>query len=339
MRKPTAWSSGRDEVPLKADAAAVVEGAWQAMMLPVDAATNPASSAEYLARVRQGGAISREPEPVGRVSEVTIGAGLGARVYEPALPGIHSLVVYLHGGGWVAGGRDTNDGTCRRLCNLTNSVVVNVDYRLAPEHRFPAAVTDTYDAIEWAARHAAEYSADASQLVLVGSSAGANLAAAAALRARDESGPGIRSLVLIYPVLDAALETESTIVLAAGYLLERRLLEWYWQQYCDESERCDPLASPMAASSLAGLPPTLVITAEYDPLRDEGEAFAARISREGGSARAVRFDGQVHGFAALLGVIADADLAHDLIAAEIRLRTQTSHDTDVSTYEREEHHD
>ncbi|MCU1478846.1 MAG: Esterase/lipase/thioesterase [Subtercola sp.] len=305
------------------------------MMLPSDAAANPVSSAEYLARVRQSGAVSQQPEPVGRASEVGITAGVVARVYEPALPGIHPLVVYLHGGGWVAGGLETNDGTCRRLCNLTNSVVVNVGYRLAPEHRFPAALDDASAALAWATQHAAEYSADARQLVLVGSSAGGNLAAAAALRARDDSGPRIHSLILIYPVVDAALETESTTALATGYLLERRLLEWYWQQYCDESERLDPLASPMAASSLAGLPPTLVITAEYDPLRDEGEAFAARVQREGGDARSVRFDGQVHGFAALLGVISDADEAHDVIAAEITLRTQTSPDTDVSTHEKE----
>lgn len=305
---------------MKPDTAAFVAAATEIMRLP-DGADTPEVAAEYLARVRAAPSSSPPAPQMKRVSEEDLGNGLRVRVYVPDGEPPFPVMVYFHGGGWVSGDLEMHDATCRRLAHRAQCTVVNVDYRLAPEHRFPAAFDDAYRATVWARARASDFSADGDRLVVAGSSAGGNLAAAVALRARDHSGPTIALQALVYPVTDAAMASDSMRELAVGYLLERRLMQWYWNQYCpNETERRNPWASPMAAESLAGLPPALVVTAELDPLRDEGEAFAQRLEAEGGEAEVMRYPGQVHGFMGLLGVIADADAALDDLADRIAAR-------------------
>jgi acetyl esterase len=309
---------------LKPEAAAFVSAAADFMRLPEAALHDEAAAAEYLARVRAAPASSAVAPPLARVVEEEIADGVVGRVYVPEGPAPFPIIVYFHGGGWVTGDLEMHDVTCRRLAHRAQCVVVNVDYRLAPEHPFPAAFEDAFRATLWAHDHAADFSADHERLVVAGSSAGGNLAAAVALRARDEGGPDIQLQALIYPVLDSALDTESMRKYATGYLLEHRLLLWYWGQYVqDPAQLRNPWAAPMAARSLAGLPPALVVTAEFDPLRDEGEAFAQRLRDEGGEAEVTRWDGQVHGFMALLGASPDADAALDDLADRIALRLRS----------------
>lgn len=314
---PSARPPTRDLTVLRPDTARFVEAARDLTRMPDDTMSDPIASAAYLHLLRSGSARPNPPEAVDSVEDTVI-AGVPVRIYRPAGEASHPLVVYLHGGGWVAGDLETNDAACRRIANTASATVISVDYRLAPEHPFPAAVDDAYAVLGWVHSNASALSGDQDRVVVVGSSAGGNLAAAIALRSRDEAGPPIWQQILIYPVLNAALDTLSSHDLATGYLLERRLLEWYWSQYVPHPlDQSTPMASPMAAESLVGLPPTLVITAEFDPLRDEGEQFAQRILREGGDAVAVRFEGQVHGFAALIGSIHDAAEATALISRVI----------------------
>jgi acetyl esterase len=305
---------------IKPDAALFVAAAAELMRLP-EGADAPEVAAEYLARVRAAPSSSPSAPPLKRVFEEDVRDGLRVRVYVPDGEPPFPVVVYFHGGGWVTGDLEMHDATCRRLAHRAQCAVVNVDYRLAPEHQFPAAFEDAYRATVWARVHASEFSADGNRLAVAGSSAGGNLAAAVALRARDEGGPPIALQALIYPVTDASMDSDSMRDLGVGYLLERRLMQWYWSQYLqDEAQRRNPWASPMAADSLAGLPPALVITAELDPLRDEGEAFAQRLEDDGGEAEVTRYPGQVHGFMGVLGSIADADLALDALADWIAAR-------------------
>jgi acetyl esterase len=308
-------------VALKPDTAAFVASAAELMRLPEHAETDPRARAAYLARVRTEPSTATRIEPVALMSQRTIRDGLAVRVYVPAGLGPFPGIVYFHGGGWVAGGLQTHDAMCRRIANAALCVVANVDYRLAPEHPFPAAFEDAYDATQWAYEHAREFSADPNRLAVAGSSAGGNLAAAVALRARDENGPPIVLQALIYPVIDAAMESKSMRDYGVGYLLERRLMRWYWQQYVqDVDDLANPWASPMSAESLAALPRAIVVTAEFDPLRDEGEAFVRRLREDGVDAELIRYPGQVHGFMALPQLIADADPAVADFAQRIAAR-------------------
>jgi acetyl esterase len=220
------------------------------------------------------------------------------RVYTPAGPAPRAVLVYFHGGGWVLGGLETHDGVCRSLANGAGCVVVSVDYRLAPEHRYPAAAEDCYAATTWCAEHAAELGADAKRLAVGGDSAGGNLAAVVAQMARDRGGPNVMFQLLIYPATDATFDTPSYRDNADGYLLTTQDMRWFWGHYLgDASQRgAEPYASPLRAESLAGLPPALVITAEFDPLRDEGEAYGHALERAGVAARISRYDGMIHGF-------------------------------------------
>ena len=230
----------------------------------------------------------RVPGPAGEVP---------VRIYTPNAPAPLPLLVYFHGGGWVLGGLDTHDGTCRELANGTGCVVVSVDYRLAPEHKFPAAAEDCYAVTQWAAAHAAELGADAKRLAVGGDSAGGNLAAVVAQIARDRGGPPIVFQLLIYPVIAAAFDTPSYRDNAEGYLLTAGDMRWFWNHYLASSaDAANPYAAPLSARTLAGLPPALVITAEFDPLRDEGELYAHRLEEAGVPARLTRYDGMIHGF-------------------------------------------
>lgn len=228
-------------------------------------------------------------------------------------------LVYYHGGGWVIGDLDSLDTTCRALANRAGTKVVSVDYRLAPEHKFPAPVDDCYAALRWVADNAGSIGVDPDRLAVGGDSAGGNLAAAVALRARDEGGPRIALQALVYPVTNHSFDTPSYQENADGYLLTRDSMVWFWDHYLkDADDSANPWASPLRAGDLSGLPPAVVITAEFDPLRDEGEAFAAKLADAGVRVVQRRFDGQIHGFFQMPGTIPAGFEAVDLIAGELR---------------------
>lgn len=241
------------------------------------------------------------------------------RIYRPTEASDHSLLVWYHGGGWVIGDLEGADVTCRELAARSGSVVVSVDYRLAPEHRYPAAHEDCYAATVWAAGNAAELGADAGKLAVGGDSAGGNLAAVVSLRARDERGPTIRFQLLVYPVTDHNYETASYNDNAEGYLLTRDGMEWFWNHYLGpDGDGSHPHASPLRADDLSGLPPAHVITAEYDPLRDEGEAYAERLRGAGVAVTQTRYAGQIHAFYGMHGVLDDATNAAQESAEKLK---------------------
>ena len=220
-------------------------------------------------------------------------------------------MVFFHGSGFVLCSLDTHDGMCRNLSAGAASVVVSVDYRLAPEHKFPAPLDDCVFATRWAVEHAAELSADGHRVAIAGDSAGGNLAAATALRLRDAGGPALLGQLLIYPVTDHYTPgTPSYRENADGYGLTRDTMIWFWDHYlADPADAANPCASPLRAASLARLPPALVVTAEFDPLCDEGEDYAARLRAADVSARTSRWDGMNHGFFFWVGVVNKAGAA------------------------------
>jgi acetyl esterase len=240
------------------------------------------------------------PPPIANVTERSIPGPAGAipvRLYTPEGSAPFPVLVYFHGGGWVAGNLDTHDDTCRAVANEAGCIVASIDYRLAPEHKFPAAAEDAYAATCWAAEHAAEIGADPERLAIGGDSAGGNLAAVVALMARDRRGPAIVHQLLVYPVTDYSFDTPSYRDNAEGYLLTRASMEWYWGHYlASDADGDNPYASPLRAGDLSGLPPALVITAEYDPLRDEGEAYAKRLREAGVPVMSTCYPGMIHGF-------------------------------------------
>lgn len=223
---------------------------------------------------------------------------IGVRVYTPVGSGPFPILMYFHGGGFVIGDLDTFDALCRETCAGAGVVVVSVDYRLAPEHPFPAAPDDCLAATRWAAAHAAEINGDASRIGVSGDSAGGNLAAITALRCRDEGGPAIKAQLLVYPVADAdPAAYPSMTENAEGYLLTAADMAWFVGHYVkDPAAAADPRLLPMKAARHDGLPPALVITAQYDPLRDEGNAYAARLIAAGVPVEARCYPGTIHGF-------------------------------------------
>lgn len=303
---------------LKPDTAKFVDMIGDSMLCPPEALTDPEVSAQYLQSARNLPKGESEVEPVAHVSEHAVNADTTVRVYAPEGDGPFPVVVYYHGGGWVSGDLDMHDSTCRRIANRASTVVFNVDYRLAPEHPFPAAFDDGYAALVWAHDHASEFGGDPTRLAVAGSSAGGNIAAAAAIKARDENGPKIDLQVLIYAVLDSSTSTGSYSEMASGYLITDTQMHWYWNQYVPNiADRQDPRVSPMHAQSLAGLPPAIVIVAEYDVLRDEGINYANRLRDEGVQADVTTYEGQIHGFMGFLGFVADAEIALDATADRI----------------------
>ena len=225
------------------------------------------------------------------------GGDLPVRIFTPAGEGLFPVLMYFHGGGWVLGSVEASDGTCRWLANGAECIVVSVEYRLAPESKFPAAADDCYAATVWAAENAGSFRGDGVRLAVTGGSAGGNLAAVVSLMARDRGGPRIAQQTLVYPVIERDFSTASYQENAVGYGLERKGMEWYWDHYLrDDRDALDPYAAPIQAESLAGLPPALVITAEFDPLRDEGEKYAAALSAAGVPTMCTRYDGVAHLF-------------------------------------------
>lgn len=239
------------------------------------------------------------------------------RVLVPA-GDIRALVVYLHGGGWVIGNLDTHDHVVRVLANRLHAAVVNVDYRLAPEHRYPAAADDSWAALLWANERMTEIAGGTVPLVVMGDSAGGNLSAVVARRARDAGGPQLASQVLIYPVADADLDTASYLDPENQLLLTRESMIWFWDHYApDPADRKHPDASPLQAGDLTGLAPAIVLTAEHDPLRDEGEAYAERLARAGVPVTQQRFTGQMHAFFTMVGVLPGSAAGIDYVAEQL----------------------
>jgi acetyl esterase len=245
---------------------------------------------------------------------------LPVRVYTPAGRGPFPLVVFFHGGGWVLGDLDTHDPFSRALCAGAGCVVVSVGYRLAPEHPFPAAPDDAVAATRWVGEHAAEVGGDHARIALAGDSAGGNLAAVTALRIRDEGGPALRGQLLIYPGLGyPSPPTPSYVENAEGYGMTREAATWFWDQYLgDRTYATNPLAAPLLAPDLSGLPPALVVTAEYDVLRDEGDLYVERLLEAGVPARLSRYDGVHHRFAEFIGILEQAEQARDEMCAWLR---------------------
>ncbi|HEX6818694.1 MAG TPA: alpha/beta hydrolase [Ktedonobacterales bacterium] len=248
-----------------------------------------------------------EGEPVASLEDRRIpgpGGEIPVRMYTPQGGAPFPLLVFFHGGGWVVGDIETHDGLCRSLANGAGCVVVSVDYHLAPEHPFPAAPQDCYAATQWAAANADSLQADSTRIAVGGDSAGGNLAAVVALMARDQGGPRLDFQLLIYPALDARMQTPSIDENAEGYMLTKQSMIWYRGHYLQHSgDILNPLASPLLAENLRGLPPALIITAEFDPLRDEGEMYAERLQAAGVSVTHTRYHGMIHGFVSLSSLL------------------------------------
>jgi acetyl esterase len=262
------------------------------------------------------------PEPVGKVEDRMIPGADGeipVRVYTPEGVGPFPILVYFHGGGWVIGNLEAYDPTCRALTNAARCVVVSVAYRLAPEHKFPAAPEDCYAALQWVGASAAAINGDAERIAIGGDSAGGNLTAVVAQMSRDRGGVRPVYQLLVYPVTDHRYDTPSYQENADGYLLTKDAMVWFWNHYLrSEADGNSPLASPLRAESLRDLPPALVITAEFDPLRDEGGAYAAKLQEAGVPVTLSRYDGMIHGFFSLGAVLDQGKNAISEAAAGLR---------------------
>ncbi len=246
-------------------------------------------------------------EPVAKVEDrrITIpGGSIGVRIYTPAGRGPFPILVYFHGGGWVIGTLETHDAPCRALTNAVGCIVVSVEYRLAPEHKFPAAPEDCYAATRWVADHTAEIGGDPERIAVGGDSAGGNLAAVVAQLSRDRGGPSLVFQLLIYPVTDHRFDTVSYRENADGYFLTKDGMEWFWNHYLSRAADGDEsLASPLRAKSLRSLPAAFVMTAEYDPLRDEAESYAAGLREASVDVALTRYAGTIHGFFSMGNVL------------------------------------
>jgi acetyl esterase len=259
------------------------------------------------------------PDEVDEVVDLMIPGPAGplrVRVYRPRSTRLLPVVIWFHGGGWVVGTIESHDPVCRALANRTPCVVVAVDYRLAPEWPFPAALDDAWAATQWVADEALKLGADASRIVVAGDSAGGNLAAAVALRARD-SGLSLALQALVYPVTDFDFESESYARYDSGLNLTRAKMQWYWAQYLAGADGLHPDASPLRAPDLAGVAPALVQVAELDPLLSEGEAYAARLAEAGVPVILTRYDGMIHGFIRMPALVAEADFSLGEIASAV----------------------
>jgi acetyl esterase len=265
---------------------------------------------QYEARIA---VMAPAPEMASVVERSIDGPGgpLKLRIYTPFGDGVLPLMMFFHGSGFVLCTLDTHDGMCRNLAAGCGCVVVSVDYRLAPEHKFPKGPDDCLAATRWAAAHAAEFGADPKRIMVAGDSAGGNMAAVTALRIRDEGGPKLCGQMLLYPVTDYYTRgTRSYEENANGYGLTRDTMKWFWDHYLNhEGEAEDPYASPLRAVDLAGLPPAYVLSAEYDPLRDEAELYGERLQASGAAVRITRRAGMNHGFMFWVGIVAGADAA------------------------------
>lgn len=268
-----------------------------------------------------------DPEPVETVTDLDIPGPTGdipVRLFVPDTNASRPVLVYFHGGGWVRGSIDAYDGPCRILANATGCLVVSVDYRLAPEHPFPAAPEDCYTAVQWAVDNAADIGGDPNRVAIAGDSAGGNLTAAVALMARDRGSPSITHQSMIYPAVNppALKWFDSYDENSEGYLLETAAMEWYYEQYVRPSDWRNAYAFPLNATDLSDLPPATILTAGFDPLRDEGMAYADRLEKAGVSVERFHYEQQIHGFLSLYEYISAGREALEDVADEIASAVQ-----------------
>jgi acetyl esterase/lipase len=268
-------------------------------------------------------AMGAQRPPGPSVGEITDGVLQGAagelayRLYRPASQGPHPIVAYFHGGGWVFGGTDSDDPFCRDLCVRSDAIILSVDYRHAPEHKFPSAALDAFAAVRWIASHAHNLGAS-DKLAVCGWSAGGNVAAVACQLARDAGGPRIDGQVLVNPVTDWDLSSGSAMENAEGHMLTTPLMQWFWGHYATQGEREDARASPLRAKDLSRLPPALIVTCEFDPLRDQGAAYAKALSAAGVSARHLPCRGHIHTSLTAVDLILSGAGARAEMAAALR---------------------
>jgi acetyl esterase/lipase len=264
--------------------------------------------------------LAAAPEAVASVTARAIpgpGGPMAVRIYRPK-DALRAALVYFHGGGWVVGSLESADESCRAIANRSRCVVISVDYRLAPETKYPGAVEDAHAAVRWASENAADLRIDPTRIAVGGASAGGNLAAAAALVARDRGGPKIAFQLLTVPVTELSSKAESHREFAEGYGLSAADMEWYGRHYVrTPADADDPHASVLRAD-LTGMPPAFVITAECDPLRDDGEAYAEKLRKLGIRASYKRYAGMFHGFMGFPGTLPEATQAFDDAGAALR---------------------
>jgi acetyl esterase len=240
------------------------------------------------------------------------------RVYRPSAAQDLPVLVYFHGGGFVICNLDTHDRTCRMLANASGCVVVSVDYRLAPEHKFPAAAEDAYSATRYVSEHASEFGIDPSRIAVGGDSAGGNLATVVAMMARDRGGPALKFQLMIYPGTDWDDDSPSMRQYCNDHFLTRELMDWFAEQYLAPADRRNPYAAPYYAKDHRGLPTAMIITAECDPLRDQGEAYADKLRDAGVPVMLKRYDGMIHPFVSLAGIVDGGRVAIAEAAAAVR---------------------
>jgi acetyl esterase len=288
---------------------------------PVKFATTPIG--ELRASVESSvAAIPASATSVARVENRDIPGSAGPipiRVYTPNGRGPFPLLVVIHGGGWILGSLDTADAICRSICDRVGCIIVSVAYRLSPEVTYPAPLDDCCEALQWTAGNAASLGGRGDKIAIYGGSSGANLAAAVALRNRDLDGPRLALQILIVPTLNYGFDTASYHENAESFGLTRDDMIYFWDTYLsDPSRGCEPYASPLRAKDLSGLPPTLIITAHYDPLRDDGEAYAARLHQAGVPVRLTRYLDVHHSFFGFAAVYDSAERAHQEVAEALR---------------------
>jgi acetyl esterase len=305
-------------MPLDPQAQKVVDTIAALNLKPIKDST-PAEAREAM-RTRTAALGPVEDVPAVADHRVPVPGGeITVRVYAPAGVGPHPVLVFYHGGGWVIGDLYTHDGLCRSIVNAAGCAVASVDYRLAPEFTFPVAVEDSYTALKWVAANAPRLGLDSARVAVGGDSAGGNLAAVMALLSRDRRGPRVLLQVLVYPVTNHDFGTTSYRENATGYVLTTEDMRWFWRHYLSREEQGQEVsASPFRAKSLADLPPALVITAGCDPLRDEGEAYAARLRDAGAPVTLTQYPGMFHGFLRMTRILDQARAALDEVAGALR---------------------
>ena len=305
-------------MPLDPQAQTVVDTIAALNLKPIKDST-PAEAREAM-RTRTAGLGPVEDVPAVADHRVPVEGGeITVRLYAPAGVGPHPVLVFYHGGGWVIGDLYTHDGLCRSIVNAAGCAVASVDYRLAPEFKFPVAVEDSYTALKWVAANGPRLGLDAARLAVGGDSAGGNLAAVMALLARDRRGPRILLQVLVYPVTNYDFGAKSYVENGTGYVLTTEDMRWFWRHYLSREEQGQEVtASPMRAKSLADLPPALVMTAGCDPLRDEGDAYAARLRDSGVPVTVTQYPGMFHGFMRMTRILDQARAGLDEVATALR---------------------
>jgi len=305
-------------MPLDPQAQKVIDTIAALNLKPIKDST-PAEARESM-RTRTAGLGPVEDVPAVADHRVAVAGGeITVRVYAPAGRGPHPVLVFYHGGGWVIGDLYTHDGICRSIVNAAGCAVASVDYRLAPEFKYPVAVEDSYAALRWVVTNAVRLGLDPARVAVGGDSAGGNLAAVMALLARDRHGPRLLLQVLVYPVTNHDFGTPSYRENATGYMLTTEDMRWFWRHYLTREEQgAEPSASPFRAASLADLPPVLVITAGCDPLRDEGEAYAVRLRDAGVPVTLTQYPGMFHGFLRMTRILDQARAALGEVTGALR---------------------